>query len=142
MKPAPRVVLDTNVVLSALLFAQGRLARLRAAWQQDDFHPLASTTTIGELMRALTYPKFKLTVDDQHELLADYLPWCTTVSMPSKLPRTPVCRDPFDAPFLQLAIVGKARYLVTGDEDLLGLAGRFRCPIVNSQAFVSLLETP
>ncbi|MBU6485494.1 MAG: putative toxin-antitoxin system toxin component, PIN family, partial [Betaproteobacteria bacterium] len=130
MKPAPRVVLDTNVVLSALLFAQGRLARLRAAWQQEDFHPLASTATIGELMRALTYPKFKLTVDDQHELLADYLPWCTTVSMPGKLPRTPVCRDPFDAPFLQLAIVGKAGYLVTGDDDLLGLAARIRCPIL------------
>ncbi|MHB8493259.1 MAG: putative toxin-antitoxin system toxin component, PIN family [Casimicrobiaceae bacterium] len=142
MKPAPRVVLDTNVVLSALLFAQGRLARLRADWQQEGFHPLASTATIGELMRALTYPKFKLTVDEQHELLADYLPWCTTVSMPKKPPRTPICRDPFDAPFLQLAIVGKAAFLVTGDDDLLGLASRFCCPIVTAQAFVSLLATP
>lgn len=142
MRPAPRVVLDTNVVLSALLFAQGRLARIRAAWQQGIVHPLASTATIGELMRALTYPKFKLTVEDQQELLADYLPWCTTVSMPGKLPRTPGCRDPFDVPFLQLSIVGKARYLVTGDEDLLSLAARIRCPIVTAQAFLSLLEAP
>jgi predicted nucleic acid-binding protein len=71
MRSAPRAVLDTNVVLSALLFAQGRLARLRLAWGQAGFHPLASTATIQELIRALTYPKFKLTVEDQRELLAD-----------------------------------------------------------------------
>jgi uncharacterized protein len=134
MRPAPRVVLDTNVALSALLFAQGRRARLRAAWQQGSLHPLASTAAIGELMRALSYPKFKLTVEDQLELLADYLPSCTTVPMPGKLPRTPARRDCFDVPFLQLAIVGKARDLVTGDEDLLSLAARIRCSIVTEPA--------
>lgn len=113
-----------------------------SAGQQDSFHPLASTSTIGELIRALTCPKFKLTVEDQQELLADYLPWCATVSMPGTLPGTPACRDPFDLPFLQLAIVGKARYLVTGDEALLSLAARIRCQIVTPQAFLSLLETP
>jgi predicted nucleic acid-binding protein len=42
MTPAPRVVLDTHVVLSALLFSQGRLARLRLASRQASFHPLVS----------------------------------------------------------------------------------------------------
>jgi predicted nucleic acid-binding protein len=78
MKPAPRAVLDTNVVLSALLFAQSRLARLRGAWQQAAFRPLASQATIEALMRTLAYPKFKLSGEDQRELLADYLPYCIT----------------------------------------------------------------
>ena len=60
--------------------------------------------TTRELMRALTYPKFKLTAEDQRELVADYLPYCTPVSMPATPPKTPPCRDPFDVPFLQLAI--------------------------------------
>lgn len=136
-----RVVLDTNVVLSALLFPQGRLARLRIGWQRTTFDPLVSKATTEELMRALTYPKFKLRVEDQQELLADYLPYCTTMVMPAKRPRTPACRDPFDVPFLQLAIVGKADYLVTGDKDLLSLTGRIRCPIVTAEALLSSLDS-
>lgn len=135
-----RAVLDTNVVLSALLFAQGRLTRLRLAWQQAIFHPLVSKATAAEFMRALTYPKFKLTAEDQRELVADYLPYCTTIVMPAKPPRTPPCRDAFDVPFLQLAIVGKADYLVTGDKDLLRLTGRMRCPIITAEALLSSLD--
>ena len=138
----PRVVLDTNVVLSALLFVQGRLARLRLAWQQAIFNPLASKATAAEFMRALAYPKFKLTVENQRELLADYLPHCTSIVMPTKPPGTPPCRDPFDAPFLQLAVVGKADYLVTGDKDLLSLAGQIRCPIVTAAELLVFLDSP
>ena len=141
MKAAPRAVLDTNVVLSALLFAGGRLSRLRLSWQQVRLHPLVSTATAEEFMRALTYPKFKLTAEDQRELLADYLPHCTSIVMPAKPPRTPPCRDAFDVPFLQLAVAGKADYLVTGDKDLLSLAGRIRCPIVMAADFLNSLDS-
>lgn len=140
MRSVPRTVVDTNVVLSALLFAQGRLAPLRLGWQRATFHPLVSKATIEELMRALTYPKFKLTAGDQQELLADYLPYCTTIAMPARPPRTPPCRDPFDVPFLELAIVGKAEYLVTGDKDVLSLTGRVRCRIVTAEQFLTSFD--
>jgi uncharacterized protein len=139
VKAPPRVVLDTNVVFSALVFAHGRLTPLRLAWQRAACHPLVSRVTIDELMRVLNYPKFKLSAEDQHELLADYLPNCTTMPMPAKPPKTPPCRDAFDIPFLQLAIVGKADYLVTGDEDLLTLDGALRCPVVSADQFMRLL---
>jgi putative PIN family toxin of toxin-antitoxin system len=141
MSRVPDVVLDTNAVLSALLFPQGRVAALRQAWQEGRCRPLASHATIAELMRALTYPKFRLSADEQEELLGDYLPYCRTVSMPAKPPRTPACRDPFDVPFLQLAVVGKANYLVTGDRDLLALAKQFACPIVTPDEFLAALPS-
>ena len=141
MKRSPRVVLDTNVVLSALLFAKGRLTALRFAWQHAACHPLVSKATAEELMRVLTYPKFKLSAEDQHELLADYLPHCTTVLIPAKPPKTPPCRDAFDVPLLQLAVVGKADYLVSGDQDLLTLNGAIRCPIVSADAFLTLISS-
>lgn len=131
---------DTNIVLSALLFSQGRLAPLRLAWQQASFHPIVSKATAEELMRALAYPKFKLAVDDRRELLSDYLPYCTAVAVPARLPRTPACRDASDVPFLQLAIVGNADFLVTGDADLLSLKGRMKCPIVSAEVFLSSLH--
>lgn len=139
-KPIPRVVIDTNLVLSALVFAQGRLSPLRHAWQGTHCQPLVSSVTATELIRVLAYPKFKLTAADQQELLADYLPYCTTVRMPAKPPATLACRDQFDLPFLQLAVAGKAAYLVTGDQDLLSLAGRFICPIITADQFIKTLN--
>ena len=139
MRSAPRAVLDTNVVLSALLFSQGRLSRLRLAWQQASFHSMVSRETTQELVRVLAYPRFKLTADDQRELLADYLPYCMPVVMPASPPRVPACRDPFDVPFLQLAMVSKADFLVTDDSDLLSLNGRIRCPIITAEVFLRSL---
>ena len=135
-EPPPRVVLDTNVVLSALLFGSGPAARVRAGWQAKLFIPLASTATAHELVRVLAYPKFKLSAAEQHELLADVMPWMQVVRVPDPPPTVPACRDPHDLPFLQLAVVGKARALVSGDRDLLSLAGaRGVCPILSVEAF-------
>lgn len=137
-RPA-RVVLDTNLVLSALIFTQGHLAPLRDAWQNVRCLPLVSRATVAELIRVLAYPKFKLTPEDQRELLADYLPYCTVVRIPARPPKTPACRDQFDVPFLQLALMGKADYLVTGDRDLLSLARAFACPIVTAGKLLDIL---
>jgi putative PIN family toxin of toxin-antitoxin system len=136
-----RVVLDTNLVLSALVFAQGRLAALRHAWQAKRFVPLVSKATTAELIRVLAYPKFKLTAEEQFDLLADYLPWCETVRISNPPPATPACRDVHDQPFLQLAMAGRADYLVSGDQDLLDLAGQIPCPIVMADAFLKTLGT-
>ena len=143
MTPTPRpplVVIDTHRVLSALIFAQGRLTSLRHAWQGAHCQPLVSSVTAAELLRVLAYPKFKLSAADHQELIADYLPYCTTVRMPAKPPATPACRDPLDVPFMQLAIVGKADYLVSGDHDLLSLAGQFACPIMTAEQFIKTLS--
>ncbi len=120
----PRVVLDTNVLLSALVFARGSVARLRGLWQSRFVLPLTSTATAEELMRVLAYPKFKLDRQAQRELLADYLPWAEVVAVPKPPPAVPACRDPFALPFLHLAVAGRAQVLVTDDADLLTLAGR------------------
>jgi predicted nucleic acid-binding protein len=72
-------------------------------------------------------------------LLADYLPYCTTVRIAAKPPKTPACRDPADLPFLQLALAGKAEHLVTGDRNLLALANRFTCAIIEPEAWLQTL---
>ena len=93
-----------------------------------------SRATTTELMRALAYPKFRLDPAEQEELLADYLPYCRVVRMPALPPATPPCRDPGDVPFMELALVGKAEALVTGDKDLLSLDGKLACPILRADA--------
>ena len=137
MTPA-RWVLDTNVILSALLFPSGRLTWLRDAWRVGIVVPLASRETTTELIRVLHYPRFDLTPGEREDLLADYLPHCesVTVSEPMTIPQ---CRDPGDRPFLELAVAGRADALVTGDKDLLALAQTFPIPILTPTAALATL---
>lgn len=142
MSAAVRVVLDTNVVLSALVFRGGAAGLVRQAWQRGRVLPLASTATVQELVRVLGYPKFRLSKAEQDELLADYLPYAETVRIPQPPPAVPDCRDVWDLPFMHLAVAGKAQVLVSGDRDLLAISAEFervsRYPIVSLDAFCSL----
>lgn len=124
-----RWVLDTNVLVSALLFPAGSLTWTRDAWRSGAIVPLASRETTTELIRVLCYPRFGLTPREREDLLADYLPYCESITV-SKPPPVPDCRDPFDRPFLELAVAGKADALVTGDKDLHSLAPTFTIPIL------------
>ena len=136
-----RVVLNTNVVWSALVFGGGQAGQLRRAWQAGAFVPLVSAVTVQELVRVLAYPKFALARADQDELLADFLPYAQTVRMPQPLPLVPECREPLDVPFLQLAVTGQAQRLVSGDKDLLAVAQAFHqasgCRVTTLSALLS-----
>jgi len=121
---APRVVLDTNVVLSALLFRSGRLSQIRQSWQTRRFVPLVCRQSMVELVRVLGYKKFKLSQTDLNTVLAIYMPYVEvhTLDHPTQaMAHVPQCRDPKDQIFLDLAHRAQADFLVTGDEDLLDL---------------------
>ena len=123
-----RAVLDTNVVLSALLFDSGRLSPLRHHWQSGRIVLLVSKATAQELLRVLAYPKFRLTAAERDELLANYLPYAEAVTAPESSTELPQCRDPKDQMFLLLARAASADVLVTGDDDLLQMAGTAALP--------------
>jgi putative PIN family toxin of toxin-antitoxin system len=138
-------VLDTSIVISALLFAGGPAAQVRRAWQGGRLQPLASRDTVAEIVRVLAYPKFKLTADERQELLADYLPHTTAVAIPDPPPAVPPRRDVHDLPFLHLAAAGRADALITGDADLLaraGAGGLGRCRILTLSELLAELPAP
>jgi len=115
-----RAVLDTNVLVSALLFDQGRLSWLRPCWQQGQLTPVLAEPTARELLRVLAYPKFRLQAAERERLLEDLLPWCESwaAAIPSSAYHV---RDPHDQVFLNLAMAAATPVLVTGDADLLAL---------------------
>ncbi len=117
-----RVVFDTTTVVSALLFRSGRLAWLRPHWRERGCVPLISRATAAELTRVLRYPKFRLATNDCRELLAEYLPYCEVIEPAERC--ASICRDVNDQPFLDLAQSGRADLLISGDKDLLTLAGQ------------------
>ncbi len=118
-----RVIFDTNTVVSALLFKDGRLAWLRRSWATGALTPLVCTETVAELLRVLAYPKFRLSRAEIDELLGDFLPFAEIFEVTGS--DWPNCRDPHDRVFLALARQAGADALVTGDEDLLDLRDKF-----------------
>lgn len=131
-----RLVLDTNAVVSALAFERGAMVWLRDAWQQYLYTPLIDAKSAGELVRVLSYPKLKLDEQKIRDLLSDYLPYAEVVQpRGSGRSSLPVCRDPADQKFLDLAARGNAQVLVTGDKALLDLAPKVRFEIETPASF-------
>lgn len=116
-----RVVLDTNCLVSALLFSGGRLTGLRTAWQGGWFIPVLCRETISELVRVLAYPKFRLEPDEVNSFLAELLPYAETFVLREPLGAIEELDDTSDAVFVHLARQAKADWLVSGDGHLLSL---------------------
>jgi putative PIN family toxin of toxin-antitoxin system len=138
---ALRVVLDTNTVLSALLFEHGQLTRIRKIWENHRIRPLCSDATVDELLRVLAYPKFELIEPEILALLQSYLRYAHVVTVSkAATDRAPKCRDPDDQKFLDLAFAGAAEALVTGDSDLKAHADEVPFAIESPALFIRRFE--
>lgn len=135
-----RVVLDTNVLISALVFESKIAVWLRNLWQQAGIIPVVSRETVEELVRVLAYKKFALSEADQSDLIEDYLPYAETIADPRTRAHIPKCRDPEDEMFLRLAYVAKVAAIVTGDGDLLALADESRIPILSPSELAARIK--
>lgn len=134
-----RLLLDTNVLVSGLLFPGGPPSRLVKAWRAGAFDLVISDFVVDELTRTWAHlaPRLKASPDD----LADFI---DTIGVRAELlhidaamlaqASTAGLRDPNDLPVLALLIGSGADHLVTGDKDLLAPAGTY--PILTSAEFV------
>lgn len=125
-------VLDTNVVISALLFS-GPPSQLVTAWQSSRVRPIVSAPILEEYIRVLAYPKFKLSPTEIRALIEEQLlPFIDTVKVtPSTIP---ALRDSEDVKFIACATTAAVRWLVSRDQDLLSHRR------VKSVAIVSVTE--
>ena len=131
-----KVVLDTNVVISALLY-QGPTRRIMELWSTRKIKPLVSQAILGEYVRVLHYPKFGNDPETIAEILKEnILPWFTKVGeYRGKLGDVP--SDKSDILFLRAALAGEAEVLVSGDPHLTALNGKYPFPILAPGAFLS-----
>ncbi len=113
-----RVVLDTNTLVSALLFRRDNWSWLRSAWKDGSIIPVLCAETTLELITVLSYPKFKLSQTDQEGFLEEILPYCATSPNPEHRADIAPCRDPKDQVFLELALETHVEFLVSGDKDI------------------------
>ncbi len=132
----PGVVFDTNVIVSALLIRDSLPRRaFDRAWREGEI--LVSEPTLIELVETLQRPRLAryITETERWEFLAAFLREARLVPVTVTVR---ACRDPKDDKFLELALSGQARYLVTGDKDLLELHPFQGIDILTPRAFIHL----
>jgi len=114
-----RCVADTNVLISALLLKNSPpFQSVEQIFLKGVM--LRSEATLAELRRVLEKKKLEryVTTEERQIFLAKFLMESELVAISE---RVEACRDPKDNQFLELAVNGKADFIVTGDEDLLVL---------------------
>ncbi len=117
-----RLVLDTNVLVSALLF-RSETSRLFDAWLQGRFRLAVSGPVLDEYARVLTYPKFRLSGQEVAAIMEQFvLPFCDRFE-PTDSAR--ICADPDDDKFLHCAAAARAAALVSGDRTVLSRGPRY-----------------
>ena len=117
----PSVVLDTNVLLDWLVFAEPKVAPIAAAVTTGRLRWVACPSMRDEFERTLGYDQLARWQPDREQALAAFDRHAERVSQPATLPLLR-CSDPDDQVFLDLAVATGARLLLTHDRALLRLS--------------------
>ena len=133
-----RIVLDTNVLVSAIIH-NGKPRRLLRIGIDGGFCVLSSMGILGELSEVLQRPKFKMTSDDVIRIVSVMMETVENVHVASTT--EVVSSDSDDDKVINTAHDGKADYIVSGDSDLLGLKEFSGIKILSVDQMLKVLES-
>lgn len=130
-----KVVLDTNILISALISRHGPPYRILNAWRRKKCALLTCPSQLEEVRRVSRYPKLR-TVLRPHDV-GEVVNRLEDVMLPEPAPLDHRLADPDDAWLLALAVAADARFLVTGDRraGLLALGRIGNACILTANAF-------
>lgn len=143
----PVVLLDTNVWVSAFINPHGFPARLKNAWLAGQFEVVVSIPLLEEIADVLTRPrlqnKYGLSLAEIEQFLNLLQEQAIHVTPTGQLH---LCRDPDDDLILETALLAKAEYTVSRDDDLKGDADlvaqmqAYGIAVLSIQQFLERLE--
>jgi putative PIN family toxin of toxin-antitoxin system len=134
-----RVVLDTNILVSALISRSGPTDRLYVAWKDRRFQLVTSIEQLDEFRRVTRYPRVKKLIDPSAAGVM-YNQLRISAIVLDKLPVVNRSRDAGDNFLLAMAEAGAAEYLVTGDKlDILSLKTHGNTRIINPTSMLRIV---
>ncbi len=138
-----RVVLDTNVLVSAALSKSGAPAQLVDAWQRREFLVISCETAILEVERVMqdlhSTGKYRITREQIEGMLQLLRLDALLVTEGSDAVEV-IPTDPADEVFLSIALIGEAKYIVSGDKHLLDLGEYRKIKIQTARQFLETLN--
>lgn len=135
------VVLDTNVIISALFSPSGPSAMIINSWEADEFDVVVSRPLICELRIVIEYPRIKKYLKIPQEIIMSFLRLYPTVAtlVDPQVSMNVVDDDPADNKVLECAVAGKVAYIVTGDKHLLKIKEYQGIVFLPPSGFIKLL---
>ena len=135
-----RVVLDTNILIAALIAGGGPPDRLYRAWLRGEFELVTSVAQIAEIEEVLVRPRLRQYVDaDEAALIVENIGARALIL--EDLPIVDLSTDPKDNPILAAAIAGEANLIVSGDKKhVLALKEVEGIPVVTAREALEFLE--
>ena len=134
-----KAVLDTNILVSGILYEAGPQAKLLALARLGKFEVFLSVDIISELRSVLLRPKFNLTEREVDSAIKELLKFCKIIVPSEKL--NVVKADPDDNAIIEAAVAGRAQFIVSGDKHLLDIKKFRDAKIVNTfELFKELAE--
>ena len=135
-----KLILDTNIVLSALFKPQSPSSAIIQMWREEVFEWVSCDQQLEELSRVLCRPKIISRIAGgmvtAQAFVQQMYVGCTFYSLIQ--PYAPVCRDAKDDYLVALLQQAKAMHLLTGDKDLLVLKNKWPA-ILNVTEFLNRL---
>lgn len=135
-----RVVCDTNVILSGMLWG-GTPRQMLARIEQGKYNLFTSRMLLEELDRVLRYPKFTTIFGKAGLSRQDILRWMvrnSTIIISKPLDRPVVLADPSDDCVLACAVSASAEAVVSGDKHLLNIRSFRGIPILATGRFLAV----
>jgi putative PIN family toxin of toxin-antitoxin system len=139
-KQEPKVVLDTNVWISALLWG-GKPAAIIKAAENRKITILITENITAEISQVLAYPKIEKIYRaelSREQLIEQVLKTAKFVEAKTKV--TLIKEHPADDKFLECALAARADYLVSGDKHLLKVGSYKKTKILTVNDFLTLIE--
>jgi hypothetical protein len=136
------VVLDTNVIVSALLSSSGPPAEIINHWEAERFDVVTSPPLLSELERALQYPRVReylMSAPDEVAAFIQQFARVATLAQP-RLTLDVTEDDPADNRVLECAVAGEAAYIISGDDHLLQIKEYRGIVILSPAGFLTLLD--
>lgn len=135
-----RIVLDTNLFVSALLKPDSNPDRIINLVREEKVLLLISDDICNEIMRVLFYPKIRKRLATSDEELQNFVKLLRTVAIvtigTTTLP--PLAADPDDTKYLICAVEGRADYIVSGDHHLTDLVIYQGIRVVTPAEFIEI----
>lgn len=132
MAKPPKVVVDTNVWISGILFG-GKPERIIQLIEQGELRSIISLPILEEISDILAR-KFNLPRKDLEKLLGRVIAISEIIETKKTFVKS--LRDPKDNPIVETALAGRCAWIITGDKDLLVLEQFQNIPIVNPDQFL------
>lgn len=131
-----RLVFDTNIIISALLFDGSKPSKAFDIGINQGVL-LFSLSTLAELEEVLWRNKFDryISYEERKQFLTGLILQSTPIEINETISE---CRDPKDNKFLELAVCGKANFIISGDEDLLVLNPFRNIQIITPDSFLKI----